>query len=52
MRCTGGVYTRVSSFFIYVNDLQFVSEVLDPIMFDETNYHYKDIKDTLKANFW
>ena len=41
MWCTTGVYTRASFFLIYINDLQFVSDVLDPVMFaDDTNLFY------------
>ena len=54
MWCTTGVYCKASSLFIYINDIQFVSDVLDPIMFaDDTNLFYSH-KDTnalfLKVN--
>ena len=44
MWCATGAFSRVSSLF-YVNDLQFVSNVLDPILFAyDTNlfYSHKD----------
>ena len=55
MCCTTGVYSRASYFsFVYINDLSFVSDVLDPIMFaDDTNlfYSHKDINTLfLKVN--
>ena len=33
MWCNIGVYSKTSFFLIYINDLQFISDVLDPIMF-------------------
>ena len=55
MCCTTGIYSRASYFFfVYINDLLFVSDVLDPIMFaDDTNlfYSHKDINTLfLKVN--
>ena len=41
MSCTIGVFSKASTFFIYINVLQFISDVLDPIMFaDDTNLFY------------
>ena len=50
MRCS----TEIHFIFLYINDLQFASDLLDPIMFaDDTNlfYLYKDINNVfLKVN--
>ena len=41
MSCTIGVFLRPLRFLIYINVLQFISDVLDPIMFaDDTNLFY------------
>ena len=54
MRCSTRIHFRTSLFFLYINDLQFVSDLLDPIMFaDDTNLFYsnKDINTAfLKVN--
>ena len=54
MWCTTGIHFRASPFFLYIKDLQFASDLLDPIMFaDDTKLFFsnKDINTVfLKTN--
>ena len=41
MWCTSGAFSKPLLFLIYIHDLQFVSDMLDPIMFaDDTDLFY------------